>query len=51
MVRVLVSAGADQGARDRQHNGTPRDWAEAAAVVRNDAGCRAVGEYLLRGEA
>ena len=50
MARVLVGAGADKGARDRQHNGTPRDWAEAAVMVRNNARCAVVAEYLLRGE-
>jgi peptide-methionine (S)-S-oxide reductase len=27
-VRVLVEAGADRGARDRIHSGTPLGWAE-----------------------
>ena len=27
-VKSLVEAGADQGARDRIHNGTPLGWAE-----------------------
>lgn len=46
MARLLVEAGADTGARDRQHDGTPLDWARTALEITNNADCGAVAAYL-----
>jgi ankyrin repeat protein len=46
MAQWLVGAGADVAARDDEHRGTPRDWAEAAIDVRHDPACRLVADYL-----
>ncbi len=46
MVKLLVSAGADTAARDKEHDGTPLDWAETSIDVTNNPACRAVVEYL-----
>jgi ankyrin repeat protein len=46
MVKLLLAAGADPAARDDEHNGTPRDWAEVAIDIENNPACKAVVEYL-----
>ena len=46
MARLLVDAGADVGARDEEHDGTPLDWAKVAIEVTNNPKCQQVAEYL-----
>jgi ankyrin repeat protein len=46
MAKLLVTAGADLQARDREHNGTPEEWARISIEVTNNARCREVAEYL-----
>jgi ankyrin repeat protein len=46
MAKLLVDAGADLTARDREHNGTPHDWALTAIEVTNNRQCREVADYL-----
>jgi ankyrin repeat protein len=46
MVELLIERGADPTLRDRQHDGTPRDWAETSAEVTNNPACAAVSERL-----
>jgi ankyrin repeat protein len=46
MARMLVEAGADLQARDREHHGTAEDWARVSIEVTNNAQCREVAEYL-----
>jgi hypothetical protein len=46
MVRLLVEAGADVGARDRQYDGTPLGWAETAREITNNPACDDVAAYL-----
>jgi ankyrin repeat protein len=46
MVTLLVSAGADIAARDEEHQGTPRDWADTAIHITNNPACRGVVDYL-----
>jgi ankyrin repeat protein len=48
MVVLLLERGADPTLRDRQHDGTPRDWAETAVQVTNNPACAAVAELLER---
>jgi ankyrin repeat protein len=50
LVQLLVEAGADVIARDREHNNTPRGWAETAVTVRNDPQCREIADYLAAQE-
>jgi ankyrin repeat protein len=51
MVKLLLAAGADPAARDDEHDGTPRDWAEVAISIENNPACRVVVEYLARLES
>lgn len=46
MVRLLVEAGADLQARDREHDNTPLGWAETSLSVMNNQKCRDVADYL-----
>jgi ankyrin repeat protein len=46
MVKLLVAAGADIYALDKEHNGTPAKWAEVSAEVTNNPECKVVAEYL-----
>jgi ankyrin repeat protein len=46
MTRLLVEAGADVNARDRQYVNTPLGWAETAIEVTNNPRCADVAEYL-----
>ncbi len=46
MVRLLVEAGADVHARDREHDNTPLGWAETAIQVTNNPRCAEVVDYL-----
>ena len=46
MTRLLVEAGADVGARDRQHDATPLSWAETGLEITNNPACGAVASYL-----
>jgi hypothetical protein len=48
MVELLLERGANPALRDRQHDGTPRDWAETAVEVTNNPACAAVAELLER---
>ena len=50
MVRLLVEAGADTRARDRQHDGTPLDWASTALRITNNAACGTVAAFLRDGD-
>ena len=46
MVKLLVAAGADIHAVDREHQGTPEGWARAAIEITNNPQCAVVAEYL-----
>ncbi len=46
MVKLLVEAGADIHTRDREHHGTPADFARVAVDVSRNPACAAVAEYL-----
>ena len=46
MVKLLVAAGADIHAIDREHHGTPEGWARAAIEITNNPRCAEVGDYL-----
>ena len=46
MVKLLVAAGADIRALDREYRGTPESWARAAIEITNNAQCAVVAEYL-----
>jgi hypothetical protein len=46
MARLLVDAGANLQARDRQYDGIPLGWAETAVEVTNNPRCVEVAEYL-----
>jgi hypothetical protein len=46
MARLLVEAGADAPALDRQYDNTPRGWAETAATVTNNPKCAEVAAWL-----
>ncbi|HET9445649.1 MAG TPA: ankyrin repeat domain-containing protein, partial [Steroidobacteraceae bacterium] len=46
MVKLLVAAGADIRALDREHNNTPEGWARAAIEITNNPQCAVVAEYL-----
>jgi len=48
MVKLLIAAGADVHARDKEHDGTPADWAEVSVTVSNNPKCKEVAEYLSR---
>lgn len=51
MVTLLVAAGADLTARDAEHHGTAREWAEAAIQITHNQRCRVVAEYLQERES
>jgi len=46
MVELLVEAGADVHARDREHDNSPLGWAETAIEVTNNPRCAEVVDYL-----
>ena len=46
MVKLLVEAGADVHARDREHDNTPLGWAETAITGTNNPRCAEVVDYL-----
>jgi ankyrin repeat protein len=46
LVKVLVSAGADIHALDREHHGKPAQFARVAVTVTGNPACAAVAEYL-----
>jgi ankyrin repeat protein len=46
MVKLLVAAGADIRAIDREHQGTPEGWARAAVEITNNPQCAIVADYL-----
>lgn len=46
MVKLLVAAGADIRALDREYNNTPEGFARAAIEITNNPPCAAVAEYL-----
>ena len=46
MVKLLVSAGADITALDREHHGKPAEFARVAIEVTKNPACVAVAEYL-----
>ena len=46
MVRLLVEHGADLRARDAEHDGTPRDWAEASVTITRNPNCMQVAAWL-----
>jgi ankyrin repeat protein len=48
MVELLVAAGADPTARDKEHDNTPLGWAEVAVTVTGNPRCREVVGYLSR---
>ena len=46
MVKLLVAAGADIRALDREYQGTPEGFARAAIEITNNPQCAIVAEYL-----
>jgi ankyrin repeat protein len=46
MVKLLVAAGADVRALDREYQGTPESWARAAIEITNNPRCAVVADYL-----
>ncbi|MGH8235698.1 MAG: ankyrin repeat domain-containing protein [Steroidobacteraceae bacterium] len=46
MVKLLVAAGADIRALDREYNNTPEGFARAAIEITNNPQCAAVAKYL-----
>jgi len=46
MTKILVAAGADVRALDREHHNTPAGWARVAVQVTNNPDCAAVAAYL-----
>jgi hypothetical protein len=46
MAKLLVAAGADIHALDREHHGTPEGWARASIEITNNPQCAAVADYL-----
>lgn len=46
MVKLLAEAGADIHALDREHHGTPEDFARVSVEVTKNPACVAVAEYL-----
>ncbi len=46
MVRLLVEAGADIGARDEQYDGVAEGWAEVSRTVTNNPKCLEVAAWL-----
>jgi ankyrin repeat protein len=48
MVKLLVAAGADIHALDREHNGKPSGWAEFSAEITNNPDCREIADYLRK---
>ena len=46
MVKLLVDAGADQNARDEQHDATPLGWAETSHEITNNMKCADVVAYF-----
>jgi ankyrin repeat protein len=50
MVDLLLERGADPTIHDRQHDGTPADWAATAVEVTNNPDCGPVAKRLKRTE-
>jgi ankyrin repeat protein len=46
MVRLLLEAGADPNARDREHDTTPLRWAEVSQEVTRNPKCAEVADHL-----
>jgi hypothetical protein len=46
MVKLLVAAGADLDARDKEHSGTPAGFARVSVTVTNNPECAAIADYL-----
>jgi ankyrin repeat protein len=46
MAKLLLDAGADINARDAEHDGTPRGWAEVSIRISGNAKCKAVEDFL-----
>jgi ankyrin repeat protein len=46
MAKLLVAAGADVHAIDREHQGTPEGWARVSIEVTNNPQCAVVADYL-----
>ncbi len=46
MVKLLVAAGADIGARDAEYDNTPAGFAKVAITVSNNPRCKDVADYL-----
>jgi ankyrin repeat protein len=46
MVKLLVAAGADVRALDREYQGTPESWARASIEITNNPRCAVVADYL-----
>ena len=46
MVKLLVAAGADIRALDREYQGTPEGFARAAIEITNNPQCAVVADYL-----
>lgn len=46
MAKLLVAAGADIRALDREYQGTPESWARASIEITNNPKCAEVAEYL-----
>jgi hypothetical protein len=51
MVDLLLERGADPTIHDRQHDGTPADWAATAVEVTDNPDCGSVAKRLERAEA
>ena len=46
MAKLLIAAGADLRALDREYQGTPESWARAAIEITNNPQCAVVADYL-----
>lgn len=46
MVQLLVDAGADVAARDKEHDNTPAGWAQVSVTVSNNPKCKDVIGYF-----
>lgn len=50
MVELFLARGADPHLRDREHHGTPADWADVSVHVTNNPACAGVAARLREAE-